>query len=77
MDDQLFDASVDSSIAAMTTTRKTTMIEKRNGNRSGKTMMMMIMMMMTMLAQSWCAYCNEAGAGVLRVEGEHKTVPLL
>ena len=58
MDDQLFDASVDSSIAAMTTTRTTTtMIEKRNGNRSRKTMMMM---MTTMLAQSSCAYCNEA-----------------
>ena len=57
MDDQLFDASVDSSIAAMTTTRTTTtMIEKRNGNRSRKTMMMM----MTMQAQSSCAYCNEA-----------------
>ena len=59
IDDQLFDASVDSSIAAMTTTRTTTtMIEKRNGNRSRKTMMMM--MMTTMLAQSSCAYCNEA-----------------
>ena len=63
IDDQLFDASVDSSIATMTTrTTTTTMIEKRNGNRSGKTMMMIIIMMMTMLAQSSCAYCNEADA---------------
>ena len=59
MDDQLFDASVDSSIAdaavAMTTTAM--MEKKRNGNRSGETTTTtMIMMTMTMLELNLSAH---------------------
>ena len=48
MDDQLFDASVDSSIAAAAAMSTTAMMEKRNGNRSGETMTTTITSIMTM-----------------------------